>query len=112
MRDEVQEVTDATFEEEVLKSELPVLLDVWAPWCGPCKMVSPTIEALARENAGRIKACKIDVDENSETASKFGINAIPTVLIFVNGEEQQHLRVIGAQSQAAYQEVIDQVTGA
>ena len=111
MKDAVLEVTDATFEAEVLKAELPVVVDMWAPWCGPCRMVSPTIDELGRENAGKIKTCKVNVDENPDCAAKYGINAIPTILFFKNGEEAQHLRMIDVQSKSAYQATIDELSG-
>ncbi len=111
MSEAVVEVTDDTFESEVLKSELPVAVDVWAPWCGPCRMVSPTIEQLASENSGKFKACKINVDGNQEVAIRYGIRAIPTVLFFRGGAEVQNLRMIGAQPKSEYQKAIDKLTG-
>jgi thioredoxin 1 len=104
----VIELTDKTFEQEVLKSDVAVMVDMWAPWCGPCRMVSPVIDKLAEENAGKIKACKVNVDDNPETASKFGITAIPTVLLFKGGKELQRLRMVGVQPKAAYQAAIDE----
>ncbi len=112
MSDTVLEVSDATFDAEVLKSDLPVLVDMWAPWCGPCRMVAPTIEELGRDNAGKIKICKVDVDESPQCATRYGVNTIPTVLFFKNGEEVQQLRMMGAQPKSAYQAGIDEVTGA
>ncbi len=109
MSDRVSDVTDESFEAEVLGSDEPVLVDIWAPWCGPCRMVSPIIEELAESNDGKLKTCKINVDENPETANKFGINAIPTILLFKNGEEVQDLRMTGVQSKAAYQETVDKL---
>ena len=109
MSDAVKQVTDATFESEVLKSPLPVLLDMWAPWCGPCRMVSPVIEQIAQGNAGKISACKLNVDENPETARKYGISAIPTVMMFKDGKEVTELRMIGAQDSRAYQQAVDQL---
>jgi thioredoxin 1 len=80
------EITDANFEEEVLKSELPVLIDFWAVWCGPCKMIAPTIDELANEYEGKAKIGKVDVDNNQQVATKYGIRSIPTLLIFKDGK--------------------------
>jgi thioredoxin 1 len=80
------EFTDANFDEEVLKSELPVLVDFWAPWCGPCRMIGPSIEALSTEYAGKFKIGKLNSDDNPDVSAKFGIRSIPTLLIIKNGE--------------------------
>lgn len=80
------EGTDDSFQKEVLDSEVPVLVDFWAPWCGPCKMLAPTLEEISEENSGRIKIVKINVDDNQELAAKFGIRSIPTMIIFNKGE--------------------------
>ncbi len=80
------EFTDANFEAEVLKSELPVLVDFWAPWCGPCRMIAPSVEALATEYAGKAKIGKLNTDENEDVSAKYGIRSIPTLLVFKNGE--------------------------
>lgn len=85
MSDVIVHVTDATFETEVLKSGIPVLLDFWAAWCGPCKMIAPILDELANEYKGRIKICKMDVDNNPETPSKFNVRGIPTLVIFKDG---------------------------
>lgn len=79
-------LADATFEQEVLKSDLPVLIDFWAAWCGPCRMIAPVIEELANDYEGKAKICKLDVDNNQQTAMQFGIRSIPTILIFKGGE--------------------------
>jgi len=79
------EVTDATFEQEVLKSDTPVLVDFWATWCGPCKMIAPVVEELANEFSGKLKIGKVDVDNNQQIAMQFGIRSIPTLLIFKGG---------------------------
>ncbi len=82
----VKEITDATFEDVVLKSEIPVMVDLWAVWCGPCKMIHPILEELSEEYEGKALMTKLDVDNNRETAMKYGIRNIPTVLFFKNGE--------------------------
>ena len=80
------EFTDANFDTEVIKSELPVLVDFWAPWCGPCRMIGPSVEALSNEYVGKFKIGKLNSDENPDVSAKFGSRAIPTLLIFKNGE--------------------------
>ncbi len=82
----VPEFTDANFETEVLKSSTPVLVDFWAPWCGPCRMLAPSIEALSKDYDGKVKIGKLNTDDNGETAAKFGIRSIPTLLIFKDGQ--------------------------
>ena len=79
-------ITKENFETEVLKSELPVLVDFWAPWCGPCRMLAPTVAQIAEEYEGKIKVGKVNVDDEGELAAQFGIASIPTVLVFKNGE--------------------------
>ncbi len=106
MGENVTEVTDDTFESEVLQADVPVAVDLWAPWCGPCTMVSPIIEQLGEDNRGKVKVCKLNVDENPETAARLGVNAIPTVIVFSEGEEQN--RLIGAQPKAAYQKALEE----
>ncbi len=85
MADGILELEDGTFEAEVLKSEKPVLVDFWAPWCGPCKAIAPVVEDLAKHYAGKIKFAKCNVDNNPVTPGKFGIKAIPTLIFFKNG---------------------------
>jgi thioredoxin len=80
------EVTDANFESEVIKAETPVLVDFWAPWCGPCRMVAPIVDELSQEYDGKVKFVKLNTDDNVQTASKFGIRSIPTLLVFKGGE--------------------------
>lgn len=82
-------LTESNFESEVLKSDKPVLVDFWADWCGPCKMLAPTIEQIADENEGTIKVGKVNVDDEAELAQKYGIVSIPTVILFKNGEESK-----------------------
>ena len=86
MSENVKEVTSENFNQEVIDSELPVLIDFWAEWCGPCKQLAPTIEQVADAKVGSIKFCKMDVDSNQELAVKYGVRSIPTLLIFKNGE--------------------------
>ncbi len=95
MSDDFLAVTDDTFESNVLKSELPVLVDFWAGWCAPCKMVIPTLEHLAQTFSDQLKVVKLNVDENMATASKFGVMSIPTLLLFKGGEIQE--TIVGAQ---------------
>ena len=91
-------VTDATFAEVVERSPVPVVVDMWAPWCGPCRMVAPVIDELAAEMAGRVRFAKLNVDENPATASRFGARSIPTLLIIQGGREVD--RIVGAQPKA------------
>ena len=88
------EVTDANFKEEVLESDLPVLVDFWAVWCAPCRMVAPVVEEIAKEYEGKLKVCKLNVDEAPAAASEYGIMSIPTLAIFKNGQVIE--KVIGA----------------
>ena len=89
------EVTDESFENEIINSDLPALVDFWAAWCGPCRMVGPVVEELAKEYEGKIKFAKMDVDQNRQTPTKFGIRSIPTLIFFKGGEVAQ--TIIGAQ---------------
>jgi thioredoxin 1 len=92
--DKVKPISDSTFETEILKAEVPVLVDFWAPWCGPCKAISPMLDELAGEFDGKIKMTKMNVDDNPSTPGKYGIRAIPTLILFKDGQ------------------IVDQITGA
>lgn len=92
-------VTDATFADVVERSPIPVLVDLWAPWCGPCLVIAPTIDELAAEMAGRVRVAKLNIDENQATAARFGVASIPTLLVFKGGREVD--RIIGLQGKAA-----------
>ena len=92
-------VTDASYAADVERSPLPVLLDAWAPWCGPCRVVAPSVDELARELAGKVRVAKLNVDENQQTAARFDIRSIPTLLVLARGREVD--RIVGAQSKAA-----------
>ncbi|MBN3859651.1 MAG: thioredoxin [Neisseriaceae bacterium] len=87
MSEGIVNTTDQNFEADVLKSDIPVLVDFWAPWCGPCRMVAPVLEDISKEYAGKIKIVKLDVEENQQVASQLGIRNIPTMKIYKNGEE-------------------------
>jgi thioredoxin 2 len=100
-------VTDANFAVEVERSPLLVLLDMWAPWCGPCGMVAPVIEELAAEMAGRVRVAKLNVDENPATAARFGVQSIPTLLLLKGGRELD--RIVGVQPKAAIVQRIERV---
>jgi thioredoxin 1 len=101
----VHEFTDANFAEEVLQSKTPVLVDFWAEWCGPCRMLAPTIEKIAGEFAGKVKVGKVDTDANRDVAMKYGINAIPTVILFKNGQIAQ--KFVGLRSEQEFKEVLN-----
>lgn len=86
MSDHIKNVSDASFEADVLKSGQPVLVDYWAAWCGPCKMIAPMLEEVAAEYAGRVTVAKLNVDENQDTAAKYGVRGIPTLMLFKDGQ--------------------------
>jgi thioredoxin 1 len=99
----VKEVTDATFEQDVVQSDRPVVVDFWAPWCGPCRVVSPILDDLAAEHGDRVDFVKLNVDDNPQAASRFNVLSIPTVILFERGQPQE--TVIGARSKSHYESV-------
>ena len=105
MSDNIINVTDSTFEQEVLNSEIPVLLDYWAEWCGPCKMIAPILNDIANEYSGKIKVAKLNIDENPGTPAKFGVRGIPTLMIFKSGSIEA--TKVGAMSKSQLSAFID-----
>ena len=105
LTDMALQITDASFEEVVLKSDKPVLVDFWATWCGPCRMLGPVIEEIANEYEGRVVVGKVDVDSNQDYAAKYGVRNIPTVLVFQNGEVVG--RQVGVAPKNTYTEALD-----
>jgi thioredoxin 1 len=103
----VRDVTDETFEQEVLQAERPVLVDFWAPWCGPCHAITPVLQGLEDEAGDRIIFAKLNIDENPVAASRYGVLSIPTVILFQRGEAKQS--VLGARPRSHYQQVLREV---
>lgn len=107
MSDAIVHVTDASFESDVLGADVPVLVDFWAAWCGPCKMIAPLLDELAKEYGDQVKICKMDVDGNKETPAKFNIRGIPTLMVFKGGNAEG--TKVGALSKAQLKEFVDSV---
>jgi thioredoxin 1 len=105
MSEAVQHVSDSEFEEKVLKSDLPVLVDYWAEWCGPCKMIAPVLDAIALEYEGKVTVAKLNIDENPNTPSKYGVRGIPTLMLFKAGEVEA--TKVGALSKAELAKFLD-----
>ena len=106
MSETISHITDSTFEQEVLQSDEPVLVDYWAQWCGPCKMVAPILDEIAAEYQGKLKVAKLNVDDNPDTPPKYGVRGIPTLMIFKNGNAEA--TQVGALSKSQLTAFIDQ----
>ena len=106
---DVTEFTDANFQDEVLNSNEPVLVDFWAPWCMPCRQIAPMIDERAQENTGSVKIGKLNIDDNPSAPQKFGVHSIPTLMLFKNGEVTE--RFVGVQPKARLQEALDAAKG-
>ncbi len=105
MAEGIKEISDATFDEEVIQSESPVLVDFWAPWCGPCKAIGPMLEEINKDFEGRLKIVKCNVDDNPSTPSSYGIRAIPTLMIFKGGEKVE--QIVGMVDKAKLEQTIN-----
>ena len=110
MSEHVKETNDGAFENDVLKSDRPVLVDFWAAWCAPCRMLAPTVEAVAEKYASNARVLKLNVDDNPSVSQRFGIKGIPTLILFKNGKEEE--RVVGATSEQAISRMLDKHVGA
>jgi len=102
----VTELSDSDFQSEVLQAAEPVLVDFWAPWCGPCRMIAPVVEELATENAGSLKVAKVNIDNSPNIATRYGVSSIPTLMIFKDGEVVD--RFVGVQPKSRLQDAVDQ----
>ena len=110
MSEHVRETSDGNFENDVLKSDRPVLVDFWAVWCQPCRALAPTIEAVAEKYASNARVVKLNVDDNPSVSQRYGIKGIPTLILFKNGKEEE--RVVGATSEQAISRMLDKYVGA
>jgi len=106
MSEHVKDITDGTFEAEVVNCNLPVLVDFWAEWCGPCRMMTPVVESVAQKFAGKAKIVKINVDDNQSVTQRFGIKGIPTMIVFKDGKEAE--RIVGATNEGAVSRIIEE----
>ena len=104
---DIQQVSDASFDGDVLKADVPVLIDFWAPWCGPCRAIAPIVEELASEYDGKLKIAKMNVDDNPQTPAKYGVRGIPNLILFKGGEVKQ--QIVGAVPKAHLVKAIDDV---
>jgi thioredoxin 1 len=107
MSNSISHLTDETFEEEVLQSNIPILVDYWAPWCEPCKMIAPILDSLSAEYAGKLKISKLNIDDNQKTPQKYGVRGIPTLMIFKNGNVEA--TKVGALSKSQLTAFIDSI---
>ncbi len=105
MAEAIKEISDDTFDQEVLKADQPVLVDFWAPWCGPCKAITPVLEELSKNYEGKLKIVKCNVDDNPATPSNYGIRAIPTLILFKEGEKKE--QIVGMVQKAKLEEAIN-----
>ncbi|MBS3755796.1 MAG: thioredoxin [Desulfobacterales bacterium] len=105
MAEAIKEISDDTFDQEVLKADKPVLVDFWAPWCGPCKAITPVLEELSKNYEGKVKIVKCNVDDNPATPSNYGIRAIPTLILFKEGEKKE--QIVGMVQKAKLEEAIN-----